>query len=784
MAEALLGYDTKAEEQKRLHIKIRGAVQGVGFRPFVYRLACELGLTGWVRNSGAGVVIEAEGPKRRLDNFLLRIRNERPAHAVIRSEESVSLEKAGYRHFAINASDLTEEKTTLILPDIATCPDCLQEMFDPHDRRYLYPFINCTCCGPRYSIIEVLPYDRKHTCMKKFNMCEDCRNEYEDPLCRRFHAQPIACPRCGPHMELWDSDGRCIAGRNEAMRIAVQAIRQGKIVAIKGIGGFQLMADAGNDDVISNLRKRKQRKQKPFAMMFPSLESIKQLCCVSRTERQLLESSQAPIVLLKRREDSGGRINISPCVAPGNPYYGIMLPYTPMHHILMKEFGAPVVATSGNLSDEPICIDEKEAFDRLHTVADLFLVHNRPVVRYVDDSVVRVMRDRAMILRCARGYAPLPIAWPETMPVILGLGAHLKNTIALSVQKNIFISQHIGELESKLSFDAFKKTVSSFKRLYESAPAVVACDRHPDYLSTVFAKKAAVPIVSVQHHHAHLAACMAENGVFSKALGVVWDGAGLGVDGTIWGGEFLLSTLSEFVRIGHFRTFRLPGGAAAIKEPRRTAIGLLYEVFGQEAFNLNDLPCLKAFTANELHVIRKMLVRGLNAPFTTSVGRLFDGVASLMGLHQRISFEGQAAMALEAAVDGSTSDLSYSFEIFEEENEQSPLYVIDWSIMIKEILKDLKAGVSCAIIARKFHNSLVEIVVAVARRVREEKVVLSGGCFQNKFLTEAVVQRLCKEGFNPYWHRRVPPNDEGISLGQVVVASRRIKDLRSTNGNK
>jgi hydrogenase maturation protein HypF len=557
---------------------------------------------------------------------------------------------------------------------------------------------------------------------------------------------------------------------------AVDGIREGMIVVFKGLGGFQLMVSAGNDDAVARLRMRKQREEKPLALMFPSLEMIERCCRVSMPERFLLESSAAPIVLLERKAAFRDKIHIAASVAPGNPCYGVMLPYTPMHHILMKEFGAPLVATSGNLTDEPICIDEKEALHRLRGVADLFLIHNRPVIRYVDDSVVRIIMDRPMMLRRARGYAPLPVESPEVLPPILGVGGHLKNTVAFSVEKNIIVSQHIGDLETKLSVDAFRQAVDTFRKLYDSSPTLVACDMHPDYSSTRFARQTAIPLISVQHHHAHILACMAENDIWSNVLGVAWDGTGFGIDGSIWGGEFLLSTISGFNRIGHFRTFRLPGGDKAVKEPRRTALGVLYEVFGEEAFNLSDLPCLKAFNYRELNIIRQMLTRGLNAPLTSSAGRLFDAVASLIGLHQTISFEGQAAMFLESVIDGTTPSIQYSYEIVSKKTGQTVLSVIDWSPMIKEIIQDVRGGIPAGRIAKKFHNTLIEIVIAMSKRTREKSVVLSGGCFQNKFLTEGVVKGLREEGFNPYWHQRIPPNDGGIAIGQVVLASHCLKE--------
>jgi len=644
---------------KRLRITIRGAVQGVGFRPFVYRLAIDMGLAGWVLNSSQGVFIEVEGSQRTLDAFLLRVEKEKPPRSFIQSLEYSFLDPVGYAAFEIHHSDGSGEKTALVLPDIATCPDCLREVFDPADRRYHYPFTNCTNCGPRFSIIEALPYDRPNTTMKSFVMCNECQAEYENPLDRRFHAQPNACPACGPHLELWDGAGKVLASHREALLIATGAIRQGAIVAVKGLGGFHLMADARNEEAVQRLRQRKHREEKPFALMFPTLESVKEQCEVSELEERLLCSPESPIVLLRRQHSAlrTPHSALSPAVAPGNPYLGIMLPYTPLHHLLMAELGFPVVATSGNRSDEPICTDEHEALQRLGEIAEDFLVHDRPIARHVDDSIVRIMMGRELVLRRARGYAPLPISLKQSMPPLLAVGAHLKNTVATSVEREVFVSQHIGDLETAQAFDAFRKVITSFKQLYDLHPTAVACDAHPDYLSTQYAGQNGLPVVRVQHHYAHVLSCMAENELDGSLLGVSWDGTGYGLDGTIWGGEFLQVTEPSFLRVGHFRTFRLPGGEKAIKQPRRTAIGLLYEIFGDALFDTEELAPVRAFSSRDLEILQGVLKKRINAPVTSSAGRLFDVVASLVGLRQEVRFEGQAAMELEFALDGIETEL-------------------------------------------------------------------------------------------------------------------------------
>lgn len=764
---------------RRMQIAVRGAVQGVGFRPFVYRLASSLDLRGWVLNSPEGVFIQVEGEKKDLDSFVLRLQDEKPPPAYIQSLEFSYLDPAHFTSFEIRASEPEGSKTALVLPDIATCSQCLSEILDPENRRYRYPFTNCTHCGPRFSIIEALPYDRPNTSMKRFEMCSECRREYEDPGDRRFHAQPNACHICGPALALWDGSGHVLAGRDDALTRAADAIRDGSIVAIKGLGGFHLVADAANTAAVEKLRSRKRRDEKPFALMYPSLELIREHCRVAPFEARLLRSPESPIVLLERRPESAARL--SPAVAPQNPCLGIMLPYTPLHHLLMLELGFPVIATSGNLSDEPICIDEQEAVARLSGIADLFLVHDRPIVRHVDDSIVRVVLGRELVLRRARGYAPLPIRYRNPAPATLAVGGHLKNTIALTAGDNIFISQHIGDLENRESLEAFKKVIGSFRTLYNADPVRIIADLHPDYLSTKFALELGEPLF-VQHHYAHVAACMAENELDGRVLGVSWDGTGYGLDRTVWGGEFLLTDDTSFTRAASFRRFRLPGSAAAVKEPRRAAIGLLYEIMGTGAFENEALAPVQSFTKTERAVLCRMLDQGIHSPWTTSAGRLFDAVASLAGLKQVMRFEGQAAMELEFAVAPDGGDEHYPFALANRESDPQagrPALVVDWEPAIRAILEDLDGGIPLAAISRKFHNMLVEAIVGVARRVAEQRVVLTGGCFQNRFLLEQAVRRLEEEGFKPYWHQRIPPNDGGISLGQIAAASRILGSTKS-----
>jgi hydrogenase maturation protein HypF len=764
-------------ERERVRAVIRGAVQGVGFRPFVFRLAEELGLTGWVVNSAAGVVIEAEGPHQALEALLVRLDRDRPPRAFIQSFEATYLDPVGFRSFEIRPS-IAGAKTALILPDIATCPDCLREVLDPADRRFRYPFTNCTNCGPRFTIITALPYDRPGTSMAGFAMCDACRAEYEDPRNRRFHAQPNACPACGPRLEAWDRTGPAGVRGDEALRVAAGQIREGLIVAVKGLGGFHLIVDARNEEAIRRLRRLKGREEKPLALMYPSLAAVTADCEVSEAEARLLLSPESPIVLLARRPRASHALcadqpaPVAPSVAPGNPYLGAMLPYTPLHHLLTRDLGFPIVATSGNVSDEPICTDEREAVERLGRLADGFLVHNRPIVRHADDSIVRIVLGRELVIRRARGYAPLPIGLRRAADGVLAVGAHLKNTVALGVGMNAFVSQHIGDLETPQAYGAFRGVIGAFERLYEQQPTTVACDLHPHYLSTGYANETGLPAVRVQHHYAHVLACMAENELDEPVLGVSWDGTGFGLDGTVWGGEFLRVAEGGFTRAAHLGTFVLPGGDQAVKEPRRAALGLLHAVFGDDAFGMADLAVLAAFTPRELKVLRQMMTRGLNVPMTSSAGRLFDAVASICGLRQRVRFEGQAAMELESAGAGLDTAEAYPFACRVPLGSPDAPMIVDWAPLVHALLDDVRSGVAIGPISARFHNALAEMIVAVARHVGEPRVALSGGCFQNRYLTERAVTRLGAEGFRPYWHQRIPPNDGGIALGQIVAATR------------
>lgn len=748
---------------QKVKIVIRGVVQGVGFRPFIFRLAKELDVKGWIINSSQGVFIDAESDRKTLESFIKKIESDRPKNSYIQSFEHTWLDAEGFETFEIRESKESGSKTALVLPDISTCNDCLEEIFDPGNRRYLYPFTNCTNCGPRYSIIADLPYDRCNTTMVEFEMCPECRAEYTDPLNRRFHAEPTACPKCGPQVTLTGSDGTVLYKKHEAILNAVKALKDGKILALKGIGGYQLLCDASNAEAVKTLRKRKRRSEKPFALMFPNSEMVKAECEASESELRLMNSVEAPIVLLKKRKNIQSAISTE--CASGNPYLGIMLPYSPLHHILMKEFGLPIVATSGNISEEPICINEDEAFAKLADIADYFLIHNRKILRHVDDSIVRVAGGKQVMMRRARGYAPLPVVLDGNKGVTLAAGPHLKNTIAINKANNVFISQHIGDLENIESINAFKRVINDIKSFYELTPEHVICDLHPDYISTKYAESLDIPVHKVQHHYAHVLSCMSENELDgSDILGVSWDGTGYGTDGTIWGGEFLVPQSTSFKRAGYFKPFRLPGGEQAIHDVWKIGLSLLYNIYGEKVFELNNIPFLKR---NDAVLVKQLLYRNINSPVTTSAGRLFDGISAIIGIKDTASYEAQAAMELEFAADDFKTNEYFSFSI----DESGGSLIFNWENMVKGIINDLSENVPKGKIAAKFHITLAEAVVQIAQRLKYSKVLLTGGCFLNMYLLEKSINRLTEEGFKVYTQQRVPPGDGGISLGQMKYST-------------
>jgi len=769
-------------------IEITGTVQGVGFRPFVARLAAEFGVRGWVRNSGRGVTIRACAPAAELADFALRLRADAPPAARVATLVTRAATAADAvlpaALFVIAGSESAGAATAAITPDLALCDDCRRELADPRDRRHGYPFINCTHCGPRYSILRELPYDRAHTTMAAFVMCPDCQREYADPADRRYHAQPDACPACGPHVELQDAAGHPLAARAAAIAQAAAALRGGRIVAVKGLGGFHLMVDAGDEAAVGELRRRKHREEKPFAVMFPSLASLRAAAELTGDDERWLTSAAAPIVLVRRRRgpDSTGRETraserppaIAAGVAPGNPWIGALLPYTPLHVLLLEAVGRPVVATSGNLSEEPLCTDDAEARQRLGGLADLFLVHDRPIARPVDDSVVRRSTGGTVLLRRARGFAPAPLRLPDDASAgepLLCVGAHLKSTIAVTAGENLVLSPHIGDLSNPISMDAFRRTVTLLGSLYHGRFARVACDAHPDYASTRFAHELGVPVVAVQHHLAHILACLLEHGGGpDRVLGVAWDGTGYGPDGTVWGGEFIVVDRRARTarRVAHLRPFRLPGGEAAVREPRRSALGLVFELVGGDPARFGPAAAGLGFSKADTNVLLAALTRGIQAPVTTSVGRLFDGVAALLELRRRCTFEGQAAMEVEFVADA---------EFREEAGlimpitppETGGVWQVDWRPVVAAMMT-AAARERPGLFAASFHQALARSAAEVAGRVGIASVALSGGCFQNARLLDLTRHELEQSGHNVLCHRGLPPNDGGISAGQALGA--------------
>ena len=726
-----------------------------------------------MKNTPGGVLLEAEGEETGIIAFLAGMETETPPLAVITAIKSEEIPLCREDGFVILPSDGKGGRVQ-ISPDCDVCPDCLRELFDPADRRYRYPFINCTNCGPRYSIITAIPYDRTFTTMAPFIMCPDCLAEYEDPANRRFHAQPNACPACGPSLALTDGAGQPVAVRGEAsLQTAVRLLREGKIVAIKGLGGYHLAVDACSDAAVRELRLRKKRDEKPFALMSPDNCAIRSFALATDIEERLLSGPERPIVLLQKREENP----IANPVAPANGYFGVMLPSTPLHHLLLRDNFTALVMTSGNISDEPIAFRDDEALERLAGIADFFLSHDREIHTRTDDSVIRVFRGGPLFLRRSRGYVPRGIALPAAQQSVLAVGAELKGTVCLTRGDRAFMSQHIGDLKNSATLRSLKETVAHMQSILEISPAMVAHDLHPDYLSASFAAEIpGLPKMGVQHHHAHMASCMAEHGLEGEVIGVIFDGSGYGGDGTVWGGEFLHGGYTEFRRMAHFLPVPMPGGDAAVREPFRMALAWLHAVYGERAFNL-PLPFLADTSVQERKIYLRMLERQINSPLTSSCGRLFDAVASIIGLRNLVTYEGQAAIELEALAEREAGRRLYPFSIA---REKGPL-VLDWREMVEKIVEETAAGMSCAVIARAFHNTLAAAVAEVCEGIRAESgtdlVVLSGGVFQNRLLCEGVHTSLSERGFRVHSQRLVPPNDGGLALGQAVIAGRALESL-------
>ncbi|MFW6056236.1 MAG: carbamoyltransferase HypF [Chloroflexota bacterium] len=762
-------------DERCLHIRVLGVVQGVGFRPFVFRLARSAGLAGRVWNTSEGVEITVQGPSSALQSFVDSLHSEAPPLARIHNIITSCCAPANITGFKIQESDYDPKKGQLVSPDVATCPDCLVELFNPADRRYRYPFTNCTNCGPRFTIITDMPYDRPFTTMHTFSMCPECRAEYENPSDRRFHAQPNACPVCGPRLTLLDANGTPLKTA-DPLGGAVDALHDGSIVAIKGLGGFLLACDATSDAAVRRLRERKRRPDKPFAVMVRDLAEARAHCVLGDEEQELLASSAAPIVLMPWRTTS----SLSFEIAPGLLFLGLMLPYTPLHHLLLRDFGGPLIMTSGNLSEEPIAATNEEAVERLADIADLFLVHNRPIHSRYDDSVVMSAGNTRQVLRRARGYAPYPIQLTYDGPMVLAAGPQTKNTFCLTRDRHAFVSQHIGDLDSVETLDHFRSTIALYKRLFRVEPSVVAHDLHPDYLSTHFAKElesTGMPSVPVQHHHAHVAACMAENGTTEPVIGVVFDGAGLGTDGSIWGGEFLVCKTDSFLRAAHLHNLPLAGGDAATLRPGRTAAGYLLHLFGKQA--LGQAPALgSGISPEEIAIITRQVRTRLNAPQTSSMGRLFDAVSALAGIRQRISYEGQAAVELE--MQAHLAQVAHKSEAYRfDVRTGDDCYVIDPSPVLESVLRDVAYGRPTPLIARAFHDAVAVMTVDICLRISRDTgirdVVLSGGVFQNRLLLETCRRLLMDQGLNVMLHTELPANDGCISLGQAVVAAHTVR---------
>lgn len=748
---------------ERRTIAIQGTVQGVGFRPFVFGLAARLRLGGFVKNQTSGVRIEVEGEDGPLDQFLSQLVSKLPPLAHI-DELSWHKEPArGDRGFRIESSDRLVSGQILIAPDAATCEDCLAELFDPHDRRFRYPFLNCTNCGPRLTIVTGAPYDRERTTMAQFQMCPACRAEYENPSNRRFHAQPTACAACGPRLEALDADGGRI-DVGDPLRWFATAIWDGRIGAMKGLGGYHLVCDASNTNAVAELRRRKHRDEKPLAVMVADLAAARALCEMDEAEEQLLTSSRRPIVLLRKRANNG----VAGEVSPANPRLGVMLPYTPLHRLLSRELdGIPLVMTSGNRADEPIVSDETEAVEVLRGICDLYLTHDRPIHVRCDDSVTRVIGGTESPVRRSRGYAPQPVSLPVECPVpILATGGQLKGAFAMGSGHRAILSHHMGDLDHFKAFRAFERDIALYENLFDLRPRAIAHDLHPDYASTRYAKGRAIPCVAIQHHHAHMASCMAEHGLNERVIGVTFDGTGFGPDGAIWGGEFLVGDYRKFERAAHLRYVAMPGGERAVREPWRMAAAHLLDA---------ETSCRefeRRIPAASLRMTRAMIDRRLNVPLTSSMGRLFDAVASLIGLRDNVAYEGQAAVGLEWLAEPVPESGTYPFEISSLPGGPS---VIDTRPMIASIARDVDSGADPAITARRFHSTLVGIVCAVCAQLVEttgvRAVTLSGGTFMNALLSVEVSDRLTRQGFRVHRHRLVPPNDGGLCLGQLAVAA-------------
>jgi len=745
-------------------LKINGIVQGVGFRPFVYNLANKFRLKGEVANNSSGVFIHIEGTSENIESFCSNLFQTHPPLAHFSEISFKEKPVEHFKDFSIVKSISGNLSSTFISPDVSVCDDCLRELFDPDDCRYQYPFINCTNCGPRYTIINDIPYDRQGTSMKDFKMCHRCEAEYNNPSNRRFHAQPNACDDCGPHVSLQDNTGKNIQSNNPVEKTA-RLLKKGYIVAIKGLGGFHFAADAANNDAVVRLRKRKHHEEKPFAIISYSSGQIREYAFIKPEEEKLLNSIRRPIVLLRKKEPN----SLAKEVSPNNKYFGVMLPYTPLHYLILSFGFTALIMTSGNISEEPIAIDNEDAFDRLGSIADYFLIHNRNIYLRSDDSIIKRTAGKTRFIRRSRGYVPAPVFLKQSVPQILACGAELKNTVCLTRGKTAFISQHIGNLENPATNEFFHLTIDHLKRILDIDPEIIACDLHPDYLSTHYAEEQhGVELIRVQHHHAHIASCMAENKLDDTVLGLSFDGTGYGTDGCIWGGEILIVEPERFRRAASLSYVPMPGSAAAIKEPWRMAISYLYDAFGEEFRNL-DLPLLKEIEEKKIKIIIEMISKKINSPLTSSIGRLFDGIAAIIGIKNHVSFEGQAAMELEMLADNNRKS-TYDYEWL-----SGNTYKVFTRPIVCGVVKDMEAGMHPSGISSKFHMTLIKLFSELCVVIRKDsglnRIVLSGGVFQNSILLTGFIKSLEEKNFKVFTHTKVPANDGGISLGQAIVAA-------------
>lgn len=768
---------------KRVRLQIQGLVQGLGFRPFVFRLANQLNLKGRVSNTSSGVTIECEGPESQIQLFQHKLQHNPPPLAYIQSinVEQLDSTESLSTSFIIDSSQSQVQETSLILPDLATCQDCLDELFTPTDHRYNYPFINCIHCGPRYTIIDSLPYDRPRTSMHVFPMCEACKNEYNNPMDRRFHAQPIACPECGPHLSLWDQEGKTLTNRQEALHQAIQALQQGEVIAVLGLGGFQLWVDATNEDAVQALRRRKHRPDKPFALMFPTLQMIQEDCIVSTVEANLLTYPEAPIVLLQCKRKETYQSNVAHSVAPGLMQWGVMLPSTPLHHLLLRALKCPVVATSGNRSGEPLFADPEEAVEGLQGIADKYLVHNRPILHPIDDSILQVIGNTPQMLRRARGYAPLPLHLPKELShsqdPILAMGADRKAVITLHQKDQVWLSPHIGDLAHPRSLQLLQHHQQTLEEHLRTKPSSIVCDPHPEYHSHHWgqtqADQAELPVHYVQHHRAHAWAGRLEHNLQPPFLAFTWDGTGYGSDGTIWGGEaFQCLPDGAMQRVCHLRTFPLPGGEKAILEPKRIALGLLYEMLGEQVFEDPRMPLFAEYSDTEWNVLRSLLQRKKFSPLCSSMGRLFDAFACLLGFQQTVSFEAQAPIALESWAQQAQPcpndllDKATALPLIHRDSNDPMQW--DWSTLVQTILQAKQQGKSKEAMALLIHSCLASTVIETALHFKATQVLVTGGSFQNRLLLTQVIQKAQNNGINVYWPQKFPANDGGIALGQIA----------------